>query len=44
MAAWNKPLEGLTAKWVEDAKKAKLPAEQILADIKALTEKYSKAK
>ncbi len=44
MAAWNKPLAGLTAKWVEDAKKANLPAEQILADIKSLTEKYSKVK
>ncbi len=44
MAAWNKPLEGLTAKWIEDAKKAGLPAEQILADIKALIVKHSATK
>jgi TRAP-type C4-dicarboxylate transport system substrate-binding protein len=43
LAIWNKPLEAVTAKWIQDAKKANLPAEQILADIKALTEKYSKA-
>lgn len=44
LAEWNKPLESLKTKWIEDAKKANLPAEQILADIKTLIEKYSKAK
>jgi TRAP-type transport system periplasmic protein len=44
LAAWNKPLEAITAKWKEDAKKANLPADEILADIKASIEKHSKAK
>jgi TRAP-type C4-dicarboxylate transport system substrate-binding protein len=41
-AAWNAKLAGLTAKWVDEAKAKGLPAEQIVADIKALVAKHSK--
>ena len=35
LAHWNQLLEPLTAKWVEEAKAKGLPAEAMLADIKA---------
>jgi TRAP-type C4-dicarboxylate transport system substrate-binding protein len=41
-AKWDAKLEPLTAKWIEQAKAKGLPAEAIVADIKALVEKYSK--
>ncbi len=41
-AKWNALLEPLTAQWVADAKAKGLPAEQIVADIKALVKKHSK--
>jgi len=34
-ALWNKPLEPIVAKWIED-NKAKVPAEQIVADLKQM--------
>ncbi|MFA5292538.1 MAG: TRAP transporter substrate-binding protein [Phycisphaerae bacterium] len=36
-AQWNKPLEPIVAKWIED-NKAKIPAEEIVADLKQLIE------
>lgn len=39
---WDAALEPMTAKWVADAKAKGLPAEQIVADIKALIQKHSK--
>ena len=41
-AKWDARLEPLTAKWIEQAKAKGLPAEAIVADIKALVEKHSK--
>jgi TRAP-type C4-dicarboxylate transport system substrate-binding protein len=41
-AAWNAKLQNLTEKWVAEAKGKGLPAEQIVADIKALVAKHSK--
>ena len=41
-AAWDAKLEPLTTKWIADAKAKGLPAEQIVSDIKALIQKYSK--
>ncbi len=41
LAKWDKLLEPITAKWIEDAKAKGLPAEQIVQDIKALTKKYA---
>ncbi|MGD9301609.1 MAG: TRAP transporter substrate-binding protein [Desulfobacterales bacterium] len=41
-AKWDARLESLTAKWIEKAKAKGLPAEAIVADIKALVEKHSK--
>jgi len=41
-AKWDARLEPLTAKWIEKAKAKGLPAEAIVADIKALVEKHSK--
>jgi TRAP-type C4-dicarboxylate transport system substrate-binding protein len=41
-AAWNAKLQGLTDKWITEAKGKGLPAEQIVADIKALVAKHSK--
>jgi len=41
-AKWDAALAPMTAKWVEDAKAKGLPAEQIVADIKALIQKHSK--
>jgi TRAP-type C4-dicarboxylate transport system substrate-binding protein len=40
MAKWNKLLEPITAKWIEDAKAKGLPAEQIIADLKAFMKKH----
>ena len=41
-AAWDAKLEPLTSKWIADAKEKGLPAEQIVADIKALIAKHAK--
>ena len=41
-AAWDAKLEPLTNKWIADAKEKGLPAEQIVADIKALIAKHAK--
>ncbi len=41
-AKWDARLEPITAKWIEKAKAKGLPAEAIVADIKALVEKHSK--
>jgi TRAP-type transport system periplasmic protein len=41
-AKWNAKLQGLTDAWIADAKSKGLPAEQIVADLKALVAKYSK--
>lgn len=41
-AKWDALLSPMTAKWIEDAKAKGLPAEQIVADIKALIQKHSK--
>jgi len=41
LAKWNKLLEPITGKWIEDAKAKGLPAEQIVKDIKALNKKYA---
>jgi len=41
-AKWDGKLEPLTAKWIAGAKEKGLPAEQIVADIKALIAKHSK--
>jgi TRAP-type C4-dicarboxylate transport system substrate-binding protein len=40
-AKWNLMLQPLTAQWVGDAKAKGLPAEQIVADLKALVKKHS---
>jgi TRAP-type C4-dicarboxylate transport system substrate-binding protein len=39
-AAWDKLLEPITNKWIEDMKAKGLPTEQIVADIKALIKKH----
>jgi TRAP-type C4-dicarboxylate transport system substrate-binding protein len=41
-AKWDGMLDSVTTKWIADAKEKGLPAEQIVADIKALIAKYSK--
>jgi TRAP-type C4-dicarboxylate transport system substrate-binding protein len=41
MAKWDKLLEPLVTKWMEDAKAKGLPAEAIVEDIKALTKKHA---
>ena len=40
LAHWNQLLEPLTAKWVEEAKAKGLPAEAMLADIKAFIHQH----
>jgi len=42
MAKWEKLMEPLIAKWVEDANGKGLPAEQIVADMRAFTKKHAK--
>jgi TRAP-type transport system periplasmic protein len=42
MAKWEKLMEPLIAKWIEDAKAKGLPAEQIVADMRAFTKKHAK--
>jgi TRAP-type C4-dicarboxylate transport system substrate-binding protein len=42
LAKWDKLMEPLIGKWIEDAKAKGLPAEQILSDIRAFTKKRSK--
>jgi TRAP-type C4-dicarboxylate transport system substrate-binding protein len=37
---WDQLLEPITAQWIQDAKAKGLPAEQIIADIKAFMKKY----
>jgi len=39
-AKWNAKLQGLTDKWIVDAKEKGLPGEQIVADIKAFIKKH----
>ncbi len=39
-ARWDKLLEPITAKWIKDMKAKGLPAEQIVADIKAFAKKH----
>jgi len=39
-AKWDKLLEPITAKWIEDAKAKGLPADGIVSDIKAFIKKY----
>jgi TRAP-type C4-dicarboxylate transport system substrate-binding protein len=41
-AKWDEKLSFLTDKWIADSKAKGLPAEQIVADIKAFIQKYSK--
>jgi TRAP-type C4-dicarboxylate transport system substrate-binding protein len=41
-AKWDKLLEPINNKWIEDAKAKGLPAEAIVKDIKALIKKYTK--
>jgi TRAP-type C4-dicarboxylate transport system substrate-binding protein len=41
MAKWDKLLEPMVTKWINDAKAKGLPAEAIIEDIKALTKKHS---
>ena len=41
MAKWNKLLEPLTGKWIEDAKAKGLPAEAIVTDIMAFGKMYA---
>jgi len=41
-AKWDAKLQPLTDAWINDAKSKGLPAEAIVADIKALIQKYSK--
>ncbi len=40
-AAWDAVLQPMTDKWIQDAKAQGFPAEDIVADIKALTAKHS---
>jgi len=42
MARWNKMLEPIPDKWIQDATAKGISAEQILRDIKKLNKKYSK--
>ena len=42
MARWNKMLEPMTDKWIEDAEAKGIPGKKILKDIKKLNKKYSK--
>lgn len=42
LAKWNELLEPITQKWIEKANAKGLPGNQIVNDIKALAEKYSK--
>lgn len=41
LASWNKLLEPIIGKWIEDAKAKGLPAEEIVKDIRELTKKHS---
>jgi TRAP-type C4-dicarboxylate transport system substrate-binding protein len=41
-ARWDAKLQPLTDKWIADAKAKGFPAEEIVADIKRLIQKYSK--
>jgi TRAP-type C4-dicarboxylate transport system substrate-binding protein len=41
-AKWDARLEPISGKWIEDAKAKGLPAEQIIADIKAFAKKHAK--
>ena len=41
-ARWDKLLEPIKGKWVEDAKAKGLPADDILKDIKSFKNKYSR--
>jgi TRAP-type C4-dicarboxylate transport system substrate-binding protein len=43
-AKWDKLMEPIIAKWVEEAKGKGLPAEAILADMKAFTKKHAAKK
>jgi TRAP-type C4-dicarboxylate transport system substrate-binding protein len=43
MAKWDKLIEPITGKWMEDAKAKGLPAEAIIKDIKAFKKKNEKA-
>jgi TRAP-type C4-dicarboxylate transport system substrate-binding protein len=38
-ARWDKPIEGIVSKWIQDNKAKGLPAEQIVENIKALAAK-----
>lgn len=40
-AKWNKPLEPMVDKWVEDAKAKGLPAEEIVQDIRDFAKKHA---
>jgi TRAP-type C4-dicarboxylate transport system substrate-binding protein len=42
MAKWNKLMEPVIGKWVEEAKAKGLPAEQIVSDIRAFAKKRAK--
>lgn len=42
MARWNKLLEPITAKWIEQANAKGLPGKKIVEDIKALAKKYTR--
>jgi TRAP-type C4-dicarboxylate transport system substrate-binding protein len=42
MAKWEKLMEPLIGKWIEDAKAKGLPADQIVADMRAFTKKHAK--
>ena len=42
MAKWDKLMEPLIGKWIEDAKAKGLPAEQIVSDIRAFAKKRAK--
>ena len=41
-AKWDAKLQFLTDKWISDTKEKGLPAEQIVADMKSLIQKYAK--
>jgi TRAP-type C4-dicarboxylate transport system substrate-binding protein len=42
LAKWDKLMEPLIAKWIEDAKAKGLPGKQIVADIRAFAKKHEK--
>ena len=41
LAAWNAKLDSLSAKWVDDAKKAGLDGDTMLQDLKGIVKKNS---